>query len=320
MLVTNRILYAEAGEGTTGGGGGSILTAPSGGSAGSVPEGNKTSGNPPSAEGSTLGNNSAGSNQAGGQNTDWKSALPKELQDEPSLKSINDINALAKSYINAQKLVGAEKIVVPSKHATPEDWKGVYQKLGLPADIKEYDIKLKEGALVDKDFSEKFKQTAYNAGILPQQAQTLVEWYDKANQEIETTIQTKLKAQQDTQIAQLKEEWGQAFDQKVSRAKQVLGEVQDKSLIEYLDQSGLGNDPKLIKMFAQIGDRFFKEATEKGGQSPNSNLQSPAEARAEYNKAMADQSHPYWVKDHPGHNDAVKEMARLFNMANPAKS
>ena len=51
-------------------------------------------------------------------NTDWKASLSDEIRADKSLENIKDIESLAKSYVHAQKLVGAEKIPVPNKHAT----------------------------------------------------------------------------------------------------------------------------------------------------------------------------------------------------------
>ena len=56
------------------------------------------------------------------QNTDWKASLSDEIRNEKSLENISDISSLAKGYVHAQKLVGADKIPVPNKHATEEDW------------------------------------------------------------------------------------------------------------------------------------------------------------------------------------------------------
>ena len=42
---------------------------------------------------------------------------------------------------------------------------------------------------------------------------------------------------------------------------------------------------------------------------------TPAEARKEANKIIADFKHPYHVKDHPNHKAAVEEVTRLFEQA-----
>ena len=70
--------------------------------------------------------------QATQETTDWKSGLSEDIRADKSLENIKDISGLAKSYIHAQKMVGADKIPVPNKYATEDDWNAVYEKLGRP--------------------------------------------------------------------------------------------------------------------------------------------------------------------------------------------
>ena len=41
---------------------------------------------------------------------DWRDSIPEEIRGHSSLAHINDIGALAKSYLHAQQMVGAEKV------------------------------------------------------------------------------------------------------------------------------------------------------------------------------------------------------------------
>ena len=68
---------------------------------------------------------------------DWRASLAEDIKTDKSLASIKDVNSLAKSYIHAQKLVGVEKIPLPNKHATEEDWNVVFDKLGRPKSAEE---------------------------------------------------------------------------------------------------------------------------------------------------------------------------------------
>ena len=81
---------------------------------------------------------------------DWKASLAEEIRADKSLAPIKDINSLAKSYIHAQKLVGVEKIPLPNKHATEEDWNVVYDKLGRPKSPEEYKYNISKDANIDE--------------------------------------------------------------------------------------------------------------------------------------------------------------------------
>ena len=54
--------------------------------------------------------------------------LPEDLRSEPSLKNFTNAGDLAKSYLHAQRMVGADKIPVPGKHSTEEDWNMIYSR------------------------------------------------------------------------------------------------------------------------------------------------------------------------------------------------
>ena len=61
---------------------------------------------------------------------DFQSLIPDNFKDDKSLSNFNNMEDLLKSYKHAQSLVGADKIAIPNKHATDEDWNEVYKKLG----------------------------------------------------------------------------------------------------------------------------------------------------------------------------------------------
>jgi len=71
----------------------------------------------------------------------WKDSLPDDLKGEKALESIQDIPGLVKSYVHAQKMIGSDKIPVPNKYATDEDWQAVYSKLGRPESPDAYEFK-----------------------------------------------------------------------------------------------------------------------------------------------------------------------------------
>ena len=54
------------------------------------------------------------------QETNWMSSLPSDLQTNDSLTKFSSVESLAKSYINAQGIIGADKIVKPTNNFTEE--------------------------------------------------------------------------------------------------------------------------------------------------------------------------------------------------------
>ena len=70
--------------------------------------------------------------------TNFKDLIPESFKEEKSLENFNNMEDFVKSYLHAQKLVGADKIPVPNKHATDEDWNEVFKKLGAPSNPEDY--------------------------------------------------------------------------------------------------------------------------------------------------------------------------------------
>lgn len=321
-LNWNKFLMEEAGAASGGSSGAtganSLLTTPPGGGGAAAATGNAGAASGAASGNAPAGNANAGGAPAGQTANNWRSQLPQELQDEPSLKIFNDIPALAKSFIHAQRAIGADKLVVPGKHATDDDWQQAFQKLGLPKELKDYEIKLGESASIDKDFVAKFKENAHKAGILPQQAQKLADWFSETNKASEAEVVKVREAKIKSDLDGLKSEWGAAYDQKLGKAQQTIREMNDPGLVKYLDESGLGNDPQLIKLLAGVAEKFMKEDTEVGGKAGLKTKYTPKEAMVEANKLMMDMKGPYHDKNHPNHKAAVTEVQELFAMANPS--
>lgn len=303
--------------GSGGGGNGSLLTSNNGGGAGTVAQGQQSTVNQANAGAGNAGAANAGAGAQGNAASNWRSTLPAELQADPSIQMFNDVAALTKSYISAQKMVGSEKISIPTKHATEDDWKQTFEKLGLPKEMKDYELKMEGG--INPKFAEAFKENAYKAGILPAQAQKLANWFQDINKTSEAEVGNQMKARQEADIKALQAEWGNAYQQNLSKAAQVIREAADPELIKYLDTSGLGNDTRLIKLLAGVAGKFMKEDIVVGGANGLPPVMTPGDAMKAANVIMADFKHPYHDQQHPNHKSAVAEVQAFFEMANPKK-
>lgn len=248
----------------------------------------------------------------------WKQGLPKEFQDDPALKVVHDIPSLAKGYLHAQKMIGADKIVIPSKHATDEDWNAVYQKLGLPQELKDYAVKTPEGTDYNPQFIEKFKEFAHKSGVMPKQAEGLLSWYSQTLKSQNEEILTSQKQANATEWDGLKKQWGAAFDNNVLEAQMAFKTFADEETTKFLNESGLATNPKLVALFAKIGAATKEDTLQPPGKRTNIAAPlDPAAAKQEIGKIMSDSSHPYFNKQHANHQAAVAEVSRLNEFAFP---
>ena len=60
----------------------------------------------------------------------WKESISEVYRNDPNIEKFTEIDALAKSYINATRMIGQDKMVVPNKNFTEDQWEEVYDKNG----------------------------------------------------------------------------------------------------------------------------------------------------------------------------------------------
>ena len=101
-------------------------------------------------------------------------SLPEDLRNEPSLKNLTDAGSLAKSFVHAQRMIGADKVALPGKSATDEEWRGVYSKIGMPAEASGYEYE----ADFDEQEHQSFRAAAHAAGLNVKQAQAMASFLD----------------------------------------------------------------------------------------------------------------------------------------------
>ena len=244
------------------------------------------------------------------ETTDWKASLSDELRAEKSLENIKDVSSLAKSFIHAQKLVGSDKIPVPNKHATEDDWNAVYSKLGRPETADGYKFNLPEDQKVDENGLKVFADHAHKLGLLPNQAEGMVKFYNEmqANQTKEQDS-TALAARQKA-VNELQTEWGQAYKQKVDQANNVVASVFPPGFMStnLADGTKLGDHPAVIKAFADLASKMGED---KIVQADGPTYLTPKQIDKEIATLQAPGS-AYWDKNHPNHKIAVEEVQALF--------
>ena len=108
-----------------------------------------------------------------GTSENWRSMIPEEIRDHKSLATIQDVGSLAKGFVHAQSMIGADKIALPGKSSTADDWNAVYSKLGRPEDPSGYQINYTppEGVQPDDGVVQWFMGVAHEAGLNNTQAQ-----------------------------------------------------------------------------------------------------------------------------------------------------
>lgn len=235
----------------------------------------------------------------------WYENLSEDIKDAPALQNFKDINGLAKSLVNAQKLIGADKIQLPSDKSTEEEWDEFYNKIGRPESPDKYQFNLPEGVEVNEGMLKGFGETAHKLGLNNKQAAELLTWYNSSVGDInQQQAMQEAKTYEEAEKA-LKTEWGHKYDENISFAQRT---AKTFALGEMLAERNLDNDPAMIKALADIGKSLSEDTIVGSTTNP-----FPNNPNVEINRIMGDKNHPYHQKDHPQHDDAVKQMNQLFN-------
>ena len=236
-------------------------------------------------------------------------SLPEDLRNEPSLRTFTDPASLAKSYVNAQRMIGADKIALPGKSATADEWREVYTRLGAPRDAKEYQF---DGDIpLEENYLNSFREHALNAGLRPSQANEMMNFVRSTIEGMNSNLSEGAEAARYAAEQELRQEFGQAFDQRLEMAqlaaKNLLGDTDMFDSIQLADGRMLGDHPDIIRMFSnlasQIGeDNLAGDTTEL--------IMTPEEASRQIAE-MTRRDGPYWDRMHPEHETYIQEVLRL---------
>lgn len=246
-----------------------------------------------------------------------KAAIPEELRGDKSLETITSIEGLTKSYIHAQKSIGADKLVVPDKHASAEDWQNVFTKLGNPEKIEDYKLSLEGEQAMNEEVLAKVNEAAHAAGVLPWQMEKIVNTFNQMGTEMVTSQNTANDAAYEEEMGSLKKEWGEAYDTQVRKANVAFKElIPDTEQRDAFLKSGLGTDPKVVRLLANAA-KLFNEDTFIGHGDGKLGGLTPTDALEKARTIQGDMNHPYRNPAHPNHVSAKKEVRDLYSVAYP---
>lgn len=239
-----------------------------------------------------------------------RKTLPDELQGNEMVKTSKSFTSFVEQSVNAQKLIGS-KISIP-KDDDEKAWNEFYAKIGRPESADKYDIKRPVDSKLpyDEKMEKAFLTTAHKSGLSKRQAQGVLDWWNKEQE----TIALESEKVRTSAVAELKKEWGSEYEAKVAVSQRALLKYGDKELVKFLEDTGLGNNPAVVRMFSRIGDDSREEKTPRG--EPAGDMVG-AEAKKEIDKLMLDKefSGRYYNPRAPGHQEAIDRINELHHLA-----
>jgi hypothetical protein len=255
---------------------------------------------------------------------DWSSGLPDDIRKDPSLEPLKGkgITDVVKSFINAQRLVGADKIVLPKENSKKEEWDDFFKKLGRPDKPEGYKLTkpsdLPKGFPYQEEMMKGFAKVAHETGLSEKQVSSLCKWYLQSEVDSwDGMARDSAQAMQEAESV-LRKEYGNAYDQRIGAAKVLIEKFGGPELKAVLDGTGIGNNPLLVKFLVNVAGQF-SEDTLKGMGKSQFNIQTPEEAKRQIDelKLNKDFMEAYWNPKNQGHQAAKDKYGTLYAAAYP---
>ena len=243
------------------------------------------------------------------QTGSWLDGLEEEYRSNPLINKWESLNDFAKTHLNAQKLIGADKIAIPGKAATDEEWQNVYQRLGAPEDPQQYS--LERADVFDENTFETFRNTAYEIGLSNKQAEKISNYFENQVREGQEVLAQRAEEARFNGEQELRQEFGQNFEKKLTQAqaaaRTVMGDTEIFDQIQLADGRVLGDHPVIIRTFSRMAEMLGEDGLVG---EPTEVVMSSQDAQKLIQEHMQPNT-PYTVAGHPGHDAAVAEVLRL---------
>lgn len=239
--------------------------------------------------------------------------LSEDLKQEPSLRTFmnseDPMNAVAKSYVHLVKKMGVppeQMIRLPGEGEPMDD---IYQALGRPDSPANY------SNLPDTDDFKPVREAFYETGLTDSQAKNVLDIYMKGMEEINEEQDAQFQKERVNNKLAIQQEWGADYERKANLAQRAFKQFADPDAIALMDETGIGEHPALMRMFSNIGSMLSEDdmLAPADGQL---NSMSPVQAQVAIKDKQSDAEfmERYMNPRHPLHDDAVKEMQKLYEL------
>lgn len=287
------ILLSERGSLMTGGeeGGGD---APEGESSGVPPEDDSGEGNSPETQ------------------INWPEGLDPTLKGNETLtshynkdKGEFDMPGIMRSLVHNKSMVGAEKIAKPQKNWDENKYHDFYKQIGLPDSVDQYEFEVRglpEGQEPDNKFVGDFKEKAYEAGILPKQAEKLVEWFNQTNSSKQQDVQLQMRNEFEQDRLELQKEYGNSLEGKLKQGFDTLKLFASDDEIATMKKKGLLDEPDVSRLLIKItenlnDDHFESNLLDQSGMTPAQADQRLKEMSKQEVKLMSPKEKKIWSEE-----------------------
>jgi hypothetical protein len=195
------------------------------------------------------------------QSLGWRSALPDDQKEHEFVKTFTKPGDFVKSALEIKadrdalkgKLDGA--IFKPDDKATPEQREAYLTALGRPEKATEYAFPKTEGIERDPKFVEWAQNTFHKIGLPKEMGEQVAAQFDAFTLEVVKANQAAVEKAKTEAETKLKTELGAEYPVAVELTKRFLTKYAKPEDMAFLDESGMGNHPALIRMIVDFAKK-----------------------------------------------------------------
>ena len=180
----------------------------------------------------------------------YMAAVKADLRDKygDELRQYENINPIIEDYFNL-KAKDSDAIFKPKDGASEEEVALFKEKMGIPKEASGYELSETPKELGDqKEFNVWFKDMALKTNLSKDQAKAVFDQYNS----LQVQAYETQKAEAAETEKNLRTELGSGYDEAISNV-QVILQKGGQDLVDYLNETGVGNDPRFIKAMAKLG-------------------------------------------------------------------
>jgi len=196
----------------------------------------------------------------GGTPPAWAAQLPDDLKGNETLTQYETIGDLGKSFIDLHGRT-ANSVQLLGDKATDEDRATFYNRLGRPETPDGYALpepQLPEGMPYDKEGEQKFRKVIHDLGLSKAAGEKLFSTYNEEAVKVFEDLQTKRKTYHDDQVKALQGKWGNDYSKNAENAMAIALEHGGEDFAQFLETSGLGDNPRLVEFCFKISSEIEK--------------------------------------------------------------
>ncbi len=221
---------------------------------------------------------------------DWTHTLTdKALHDDPTLKTIKNLDALAGITVRTKSMVGKDTMAIPTDASSEDVWEEYHKIGGRPDTVADYNLKAPDdfpAEVLEKVFPkariEAWQERFFKAGLSKKASEQFIAAFA---QDMLVDLQT-IKQDQEQQLSELTSglatDWGNAYDQKIHLGNIAIVEgTKGNDEFKARIVAKVQKDPDLTRFTANLGSLFAE------GKSPDfSAVPTPSDYQTQIDKIM----------------------------------